>query len=126
MENAIASKERRSCESIILYSFLLALLCSCNSVDRNPEAESVPTPITASQNSEAESGVRDQAKWIKFKGVRVETNIPIVTDIAGSEEPALLLETETDKPDEVWSRHISLKLNGEYAKQHTKSFFNPE
>lgn len=130
MKKVVFIKKKRCYGFIILASYLLAFLCSCNVVDRNLQAKSDPTPtaITTSNFAIDKADLENQhkTKRVTFKGVSLETDILLVSEIARSEEPAQPLELETDKPDGVWPKHISLKLRGEYYKQNKDSFFPPE
>lgn len=131
MGKVIFTEKNKYPNFIVLAGCFLFFLCSCNPDSSTLEAKNASvSEITASPTNPdiIQSDLQNQSKTksASFKGVNLQTDIPAVSDIEASEEPAVILEDENDKPDSVQSRHISLKLKGEYANRRKESGYLPE
>ena len=103
----------------------MLFLSSCNLANPISEVKNSPLELTVSTNN-SDLPNQTSVKSVSFKGISLQTDIPAVSGIEASEEPPVILEEDYDKPDSVQSRHISLKLKGDYADRRKESGSLPE
>ena len=107
---------------------LITFACSCGSIGSNSAAQETGPTTRSDAKTDANVRVPDDPSSevrIEFDGVKLKSQIRGVSRIEPSLEKASVLEEPTDKPDMVWSSHVVLKLEGDYAARHRKSFFEP-
>ena len=111
---------------ILSVSCIVILQCSCITTPNSEAKNTVPTvtPPDVSDTKVSESNNQDLPKHIDFKGVSFQSYISSATDIEAIEEEAVILEEETDKPDSVRPRTISVKFKGEFFDRRKDDIFS--